>query len=515
MKPRRDTARSKTSPTSTHENTMAIIKKLKKLFQFSPGNRSATPNALDILLITAPPWGTHNPPTGLAYLSTFLQANDIKATVFDGNIEFYRRLEPQWHKLWLPEYKNRWGTNTHFDELQGEFSDHIDWMVEKILSFQAPVLGFSVVDPKERMTIEVIRRLLKRDNTKRILLGGPAISTPEQRQIFQRTIGDAIDYFVEGPGEEILLEIMLRYRRDEYSSPSDKPTDSPLVVHKKIRNLDSIPFPTYEEFNFKLYDGGGFFVEWSRGCISSCAYCKGRHLLGPYNMKKAEHIVSELQYLVKQFNFDHFIICDNLLNGNTAELGKLCDQIIEVGLNITWEGQGIPYKKMTLPLLKKMKAAGCLKLQWGLESASDNLLKNVNKGKIFSVVDVETVLHNGHEAGIKNEIFLIVGLPGENDHEFGKTLSFIEKNSQYIDLIKSVNTLHLVHGTDLYEYAKTEYDLLLPEDDSWYYQWQSKDGHNDYSQRVVRANKLLEKAKDLGIHVQEHNLYEGHNAPLG
>ncbi len=485
---------------------MSIVSGWRNILTFWKGKKRVPDPG--ILLVTSPPWGTHNPPTGLAYLSSYLQHNGIQATVFDGNIEFYRRIDPKWHRLWLPEYKNWWGTNEKFAFFLEEFPSHIDWLVDKILSFRAPVLGFSVVDPKERMTIELIRRILRRDPVKKIVMGGPAISTKEQRRIFVSQLGGAIDYFVEGQGEEMLLEIMERYKRDTFASPAEKPHDSPLVVSKPIADLDSIPYPSYQEFNFSLYDGGGFFVEWSRGCISSCAYCKGRHLLGPYRMKKAEHIVSELEYLMQQYGFDHFVVCDNLLNGNIAELGRLCDQLIEKGLAITWEGQGIPYRKMTSALLTKMKQAGCTKMQWGVESGSDTLLTNVSKGKIFTIADVEEVLTNAHGAGIKNEIFIIVGLPGDNDREFAKTADFLRRNRGHIDLIKSINTLHLVHGTDLYDHAADRFDLVLPED-SWYYRWSSRDGENDYAQRLARARSLLRLAEELGLPVQEHNLYEG------
>lgn len=487
---------------------MNLGNRLRQLL-FAKKDGSAKP-PLDILLLTAPPWGTHNPPTGLAYLSTFLRANNISATVFDANIEFYRRIDPKYHKLWLPENKGWWTDSHKFAKLRHELDRDLTWVAEKTLSYGAPLLGFSVVDPKERMTIDIIERILAADDTIRIIMGGPAMSTEEQRRIFVRHLGLKIDYFVEGQGEEILLELVHRYRREKFAPPHEKLTE-PLVVSKKVRDLDAVPYPRYEEFNFRLYDGGGFFVEWSRGCISRCAYCKGRHLLGSYRMKSHRHIMEELEFLHGQYGFHHFIVCDNLLNGDVRELELLCDSLIEKRLPITWEGQAIPYRKMTCGLLTKMKQAGCTKIQWGLESGSDVLLNNVYKGKIFTVAEVEQVLADAHAAGLTNEIFLIVGLPGENEEEFAKTLTFIEKNRNNIDVIKSVNTLHLVHGTDLFEQAGTTFDLELPPEDDWYFRWRARDGKNDYSQRQARARRLLALAEKLALPVLEHNLYEGGN----
>ncbi|THB77201.1 MAG: radical SAM protein [Desulfobulbaceae bacterium] len=483
-----------------------MLRKLKNLFHKPTLVQSGEPP--EILLLTAPPWGTHNPPTGLAYLSTYLKAHGVKVSVFDANIEFYRRINPENHRLWLPENKKWWATDESFEELRVRFTDQLDWIAHRVVSSKAPVVGFSVVDPKERMTIEIVKRIIKRKPETRIIMGGPAISTPEQRDIFCRRLPGLIDFFVEGPGEAALLEIMKRYRTSGFTANPGR-ASSPEIVSLPIESLDEIPHPRYDEFDFSLYDGGGFFVEWSRGCISSCAYCKGRHLLGPYRMKKATAILAELDYLYERFGFKHFIVCDNLFNGNTRELEKLCDLLIERSYPFTWEGQAIPYKRMTKSLMEKLKQAGCQKVQWGIESGSDTLLKNVGKGKVFAIEDARQVLQDSHEAGLINEIFIIVGLPGENEAEFQKTMSFFRDNRAYIDVIKSINTLHLVHGTDLFNHASDRFDLELPAEDIWYYDWSSRDGQNNYALRLERAKRLIAFAEELQIPVLENNLYEG------
>jgi len=482
-------------------------KKHKRFF----GRMSKTNKNLDILLVTAPPWGMHNPPVGLAYLSSYLRSNGISVGIFDFNIAIYRRINHKFQKLWLPEYKNWWSNPDLFRELSVRFSKDIEWAVEQILAYKIPVIGFSVVDPKERITIEIIQKVLANDQSKKIILGGPGVSTPEQRKIFIDNLGDSIDFFVLNEGEKILLDIMRHYKEKELAIFAES-AEKPLIVQKKIDDLSELPYPTYDDFDFTMYDGGSLIVEWSRGCISSCAYCKGRKVQGRYRMKKAEYIVNELEYHYNRYNNTHFIVCDNLLNGNVKELGRVCDLIIAKKNPITWEGQGIPYKKMTRSLLNKMKVAGCTKLQWGLESGSDKLLQNVHKGKMFTVNEAEEVIRFSHMAGIRTELFIIIGLPGEDENEFNKTKEFLIRNEKYIDLIKSINTLHLVHGTDLLDNAE-EYGLCLPQKCE-HYLWYSKDGKNNYNHRINRAKSLIKLAGDIGIKVQEHNMFEGHEREL-
>ena len=288
----------------------------------------------DILLVTAPPWGVHNPPVGLAYLSTFLRRNNIKCDVFDFNIGLYRGIEPEWHKLWLPEYKNWWSNEERFHHIYEEFYNVIWWGQETILKYDAPIIGFSVVDPKERMTIALIRGLLDEDRDKRIILGGPAVSTPDQRRIFVELLGSSVDYYVVGEGERMLLKLIRKLKMNDHVIPADEEIEKPLIKQDHIECLDAIPFPTYEEFDFNLYDGGGLIVEWSRGCISSCAFCKGKRLLGPFRMKKAETIVAELEHHHTRYGVSHFIVCDNLVNGDPAELERVCDLVTHKGLSV-------------------------------------------------------------------------------------------------------------------------------------------------------------------------------------
>ena len=104
------------------------------------------------------------------------------------------------------------------------------------------------------------------------------------------------------------------------------------------------------------------------------------------------------------------------------------------------------------------------------------------------------------------EIFIMVGFPGEGEKEFYQTYEFIERNASYIDKIKSINTLHLIEDTDVYE-NHSSYGIHLPQD-NWHYLWWTEDG-NDYEVRKRRGEILLKLAWEKGISVQEVNFAEG------
>jgi radical SAM superfamily enzyme YgiQ (UPF0313 family)/uncharacterized Fe-S cluster-containing radical SAM superfamily protein len=468
---------------------------------------------VEVVLVTMPPWGFENPPVGLAYLSTYLRANGFHTAVRDYNIRFYHGVHAIYRMLWHVENKNFWSNDDTFAVVQYAVQGLIDEAVDELVRLSPPVLGFSVVDPKERVTLEVIRRFREHNKTTRIILGGPACFTPEYRQIFIDRAGDLIDGYCIGEGEETLLEAARRVRAAEpwRDLPGlmvlDENRECRYTPRPPLMDLDRVPPPTYDEFDHGLYPGDSLILEWSRGCIGNCTYCKGRQISGRFRMRSAAHIFGELQRHVEKHGYHSFTISDNLLNGDPQILGELCDRIIAAGLAIRWNGEAIPLPGMSRRLLDKMAQAGCYEIQWGIESASPNVLRRMGKGRYFTVEQARQVIRDSHEAGIKTCLFLIVGFPGEEPEDFAQTLAFVRANAAWIDQVKSINSMHVITGTAIHEHPD-RFGIVLPERD-YHYLWQSADGRNTPAERNRRIREMLTLCQACGIEVRETNLTEG------
>jgi len=471
-----------------------------------PQDKTMTSEKPLLSLVTTPPWGVNNPPVGPAYLASFIKKHGYKSVVYDFNIDFYNSAPEDIKLLWHVENKNFWSDPNWFSVILEVFNRKINEAVDKILKTDTPYIGFSVVDPKERMTIEFIKRIKEKDKSKKIILGGPACLSEHSRRIFTDSIPEYIDYFVIGEGEETLLDLL-----DKKCSGIVKGTISKnngtfsYTPRELIEDLDLIPHPTYEDFNLNNYQGQSLILEWSRGCRGKCAFCINYKLVSKYRIRSAKHIFQELKYHLIHNRIKNFTICDPLINGSPELLDKLCDLIIKEELNIRWTGEAAPRKDMDIPIFKKMKRAGCSKLQIGVESASDKVLRKMRK--IYTSTDAEQFIKRASLAGIETEIFIMIGFPEEGEEEFQETVEFIKRNRPYINTIKSINTLHLIAGTDIYENI-TNYNLKPLPDKNWYYLWQTNNG-NTYQIRKERGKRILETARNLGLKVLETNLEEG------
>ncbi len=465
----------------------------------------------DILLVTLPPWGVENPPIGLGYLDGYIRAKGLKSEVFDFNIYFHNSAAADYRMLWHVENKNYWSNEKTFPIICELFKPQIDYAVEKILGSSADLVGFSVVDPKERITIELIKKIKAADKHKKIILGGPACSTQDQRNFFVDNLSEKIDYFVVGEGEETLYEI-IRHKDDKPQNISlaglaFKLQDGWKTISREpIRPLDEVSFPDYQSFDLTQYvSKRSILVEWSRGCLGRCSFCKNYRLAPGYRSKSAEIIFKELSFLKNNYGINDFTVCDNLMNGNIRQLEEVCRLIIKNNLQVKWSGQISPRIQMQEYLFSQMRLAGCTKVQVGVESGSEKVLKLMKKP--YTPQIAANNLKAAKKGGLETEIFLLVGFPGETERDFQQTVKFVKKNARYIDAIKSINTLHLIAGTQVYE-NPSDFNLKPFPVKDWHYLWQTDDG-NTYAVRKKRAQALLDHALAWGIRVQETNIKEG------
>ncbi len=81
----------------------------------------------------------------------------------------------------------------------------------------------------------------------------------------------------------------------------------------------------------------------------------------------------------------------------------------------------------------RLSESGCLMLQLGAESGSRSLLDRFEKG-----IDPDTtleVLKKCADTGIRSYVYMLLGLPGETDHDIKASLRFLEEAGDSIDFI--------------------------------------------------------------------------------
>jgi radical SAM superfamily enzyme YgiQ (UPF0313 family) len=448
-------------------------------------------------LVLCPPWGIDHPPIGLGSLAKYLSEKEIGYNIFDLNAELFAMNKEIHREFWHVENDCLWRTtdiNILIAQLNG-----FDELVNALAHSTISVIGFSLIDPNQFITCEVIKRIKKHCPGKKIVVGGPVCSTREEREWLQKATQQNIDYIIVGEGEvplaNLLRQLHCPHQTVDIPGVIDcKTKKDDLSSDLEILDLIDLAFPDYEGFDFNLYEAQAAAVLWSRGCISNCTFCKEKAIWERYRHRSVQSILEEIKFYKKRGIHD-FVVYDSLVNGKPKFLQKLCESIVAHRLTIRWSALAVPNRQLSLNLLELMKLAGCFVLIFGIESGSEKVLKLMRKNFLLS--DAIDVLKRTKAVGIKTAINLITGYPGENEDEFEKTLDFIRDYHGYIDRIDSVTPLQLVHGTYLMNHH-AEFGIELPNQKENTH-WTTLDGANDFSIRQGRCRKVVELCHRLGI----------------
>ena len=81
-----------------------------------------------------------------------------------------------------------------------------------------------------------------------------------------------------------------------------------------------------------------------------------------YRSRSPENVISEIEYMVKEYGVKHIGFEDDNLTFDKERINAICDLLIEKGLNkeITWSTpNGVRADRLDEDLLQKMRKAGC------------------------------------------------------------------------------------------------------------------------------------------------------------
>jgi anaerobic magnesium-protoporphyrin IX monomethyl ester cyclase len=305
-----------------------------------------------------------------------------------------------------------------------------------------------------------------------LAVGGPHASFyPEQTCAKTRAAAVVI-----GEGEETTIELL-----EALENGTDLAKVKGIAYLKKdgtiertaqrplVNNLDTIPFPYYSgfrDFSFKKYAGlaglprPAAAVITSRGCVFDCNYCGSVCFWGKkWRARSAENVLDELDHLVKEMGARSVYFFDDNFPVDKKRALDICQGIIDRKLDIQWACCS-HVRMMNPELLNIMKKSGCISIDFGVESGSDIILKNINKKQTRE--DIERTFALVHEAGIKPRAYLMVGNKGETTDTIDATIELIGRIKPHSSLGATI--LWLLPGTRVFDEARENGFI---DDDYW------------------------------------------------
>ena len=281
-----------------------------------------------------------------------------------------------------------------------------------------------------------------------IIIGGAGFSIMP-RQIMSACRADA---GVWGEGEFVFADIAARIesgqRWDDLPNlivPADGTFRRNPAQH---RSLDELPPIARNWFDNRRYfnEGGQAGIETKRGCPCRCIYCadpvaKGKQV----RLRPPPAVADELQCLLEQ-GIDHIHTCDSEFNIPEHHAIELCQEIVrrDLGPKLRWYAYCSPVP-FSPGLARLMHQAGCVGINFGVDSGDDNMLKRLKRG--YTSSDVLNTAKLCKENNIAVMYDLLLGAPGESNASLTNTLELMKQAE--VDRVGVNFGVRIYPGTEL------------------------------------------------------------------
>ena len=290
--------------------------------------------------------------------------------------------------------------------------------VSLLTQYYPKYIGLSMLTLNRFATLDLIRVIRNVLPDAKIIVGGPHASFLA-KDIMARV--SEIDCIVRGEGEESLLELIETWERsgDLKNVQGIVYRNGEGIMENPSRSfmtdLSALPHPA-EYFSYDT-------ISTSRGCPFQCAFCSSSQYWGRMiRYHSPEWVVDEIELLYRNHGIREISFNDDLFTLDKNRVVSICREIINRRLFIRFRCMS-RVNTLCRERLEWLKKAGCIRIDFGVESGSERMLKAM--GKRADVKQIREAFRMTRDAGIGTGCFLIVGFPGEDDESIALTKQLV------------------------------------------------------------------------------------------
>lgn len=369
----------------------------------------------------------HHFPQGLAYIAAVLENNGHAVTIYNQDKHHYQ-------------------------------DDHLTRYLDNNI-FDAVGVGIIAGYYQYRKLLNISEAINKSRNRPFYMIGGHGPS-PEPEYFLKKTGADAV---VIGEGEETVVELMeavsggnaygnikgIVYRDGQSIIKNEK--------RLTIKDVDSIPFPAYHLFPIDYYrllraphaanTDFVMSVLSGRGCKFHCSFCY--RMDEGFRPRRNDSIIEEIRFLQKVYGITYVVFSDELLMSSVDRAMSLCEDLLREEISIKWCCNGrLNYAKPEV--LKIMKRAGCVFINYGIEAMDDTVLMNMNKALTTEIIleGIGKTLN----AGISPGYNIIFGNIGDDKETLAKAVDFLIRYDDGAQM-RTIRPVTPYPGSPLYYHA--------------------------------------------------------------
>jgi len=373
----------------------------------------------------------------------------------------------------------------------GEEDKELDTFADSILNetkledFDIFLLSFSNIPPnfalEDLIPLYIISRRLKTHFSKPIVVGGGLFGKESglKHKVYEAIKKNFFDYYIlEGGGVLSAFQLICTLNKDRCLKSvgrlvylckgkviENKQKYKPILIKPDFKGLPLDLYRWNTSKNQKGKSQEGLLIlpfRFIYGCCYNCAFCMNS---SPKNFfaLPPKTVALYLKELSEEYNTKYFFFLNSLINPSKRYMNKFCDAIINLNIDILWTASARA-SDLDKKTIQKMRKAGCIRLVFGVESASQRLLDYSEKN--LNILISKRIIKQCSDAGIWVITNFIAGLPSETDKDIKTTMNFISENKDFIDQV-SVAPFWLIDSCRFFLYPK-KYGIQNIKPAPWY-----------------------------------------------
>ena len=339
----------------------------------------------------------------------------------------------------------------------------------------------------------------------KILIGGTGITSElaTTDRSYARNLQrlGLIDNFLIGDGENAFYDYLVAEQKD-------------TPEFTVIDDLNQLPYPNYDDYDFGIYDSAFLGILGSRGCVRQCTFCDIHEHWKKFNYRNGQNIFEEMISQNKKYGIRYFKFQDSLINGNVKEYNHLIGLLAKHNKNnptntLHWSSYFIfrPASQMSEAQWKLTAESGAHVLSVGIESLVDKNRHHIKKK--FSNEDIEHSLAMAKKYGVKIFFIVLVGYVTETEEDHLASLQWLRDHQHYaqdpIHRLSVGGTLAILPNTWLdrnqQEIGITWINGPSSQLNGKNHLWEIKETGNNYETRIRRLNEMIALGQELGYKV--------------
>jgi anaerobic magnesium-protoporphyrin IX monomethyl ester cyclase len=298
------------------------------------------------------------------------------------------------------------------------------------------------------------------------------ISSSDAADHYEKYFEHGVDYVVRGEGEDTLKELLSKLEQDESTSTifgiACKKNDQIVVTPARpvMRDLDTLPIPAWDLINIELYRSiwlkqYGYFslnLATTRGCPYKCNWCAKPIYGNRYNSRSPQHVINEIEFLLKEYKPDHFWMSDDIFGLKPGWVKSFRDEVKKRNLSFKYKIQSRVDLLLEEDTIDALAESGAQTIWVGAESGSQKILDAMDKGTTVEQITEATLLLKAKKINVG--FFLQFGYLGETEEDIEATLKMV------LDLMPEeigISVSYPLPGTVFHEKVKG----MLKEKQNW------------------------------------------------